>query len=210
MAEFFGTFSQGPSGTFISGNPRPLFQLTAPFGFKDPGGRVWEVPAGEKVDGASIPKAFWSFIGGPFDGNYLDASVVHDYYCRVKTRSDEDTHRNFYFGMRAKGVPEPQAQKMYWAVATFGPKWQLVPRAGSRGPAASGEPETVAVPEAPVDLADPATRAEALRRFEAIGAGLEASDGASFPGSAGATEASLDNLAADAAKTRAAMAGGQP
>jgi Protein of unknown function (DUF1353) len=207
MAEFFGTFSQGPSGTFVSGNPRPLFQLTAPFGFKDPAGRVWQVPAGEKVDGASIPQAFWSFIGGPFDGNYLDASVVHDYYCRVKTRSDADTHRNFYYGMRAKGVPEPKAQQMYWAVATFGPKWKLV-QGASRGPGAG--PETVAVPEPPVDLDDPATRAEALRRFEAIGAGLEASGGASFPAAGGAAEASLDNLAADAARTRDAIAGGRP
>ena len=147
----------------------PVFQLSAPFGFKDPAGRVWPVPSGEKVDGASIPQLFWSFIGGPFEGNYLYASVVHDYYCRVKTRADKDTHLNFYYGMRAKGVPKPQADKMYWAVSSFGPKWQLV---GSRGPGAAPE---AAVPLPPVDLDDPVTRDEALRRFEEIGAGLEAS-----------------------------------
>ena len=175
MPEFFGSFSQGPDGRFVSGDPRPVFQLSAPFGFKDPAGRVWPVPSGEKVDGASIPQLFWSFIGGPFEGNYLYASVVHDYYCRVKTRADKDTHLNFYYGMRAKGVPKPQADKMYWAVSSFGPKWQLV---GSRGPGAAPE---AAVPLPPVDLDDPATRDEALRRFEEIGAGLEASGGASFP-----------------------------
>ncbi len=206
MPEFFGSFSEGPDGRFVTGDPRPVFRLSAPFGFKDPAGRVWPVPKGEEVDGASIPKLFWSFIGGPFEGNYLYASVVHDFYCRVKTRSTDDTHKTFYYGMRAKGVPEPQAMKMYSAVATFGPKWRLTP--GVRG--GPGEAEPVAVPDAPIDLSDPAAQAEALRRIEAIGAGLEASGGASFPGADGVTPATLDSLAADAERTRAAFTGGRP
>lgn len=203
MAENFGVFSQGPDGRFVSGNPRPVFRLSAPFGFKDPAGQVWQVPAGETVDGASIPQLFWSFIGGPFEGNYLYASVVHDYYCRAKTRSAEDTHRTFYYGMRAKGVAEAQAKKMFWAVSTFGPKWQLV---RPRGLAEDAEP--VAEPAAPVDLDDAATREEALRRFDTVGAALEASDGASFAGEAGTAAASLDSLEADAARVRARVAEG--
>ncbi|WP_259665689.1 MULTISPECIES: DUF1353 domain-containing protein [Rhizobium] len=73
-AEFFGNFSSGPSGQFIDADPRPLFELSNNFSFDDPNGLKWDVPAGEKVDGASIPQAFWSIIGGPFEGPYLKAS----------------------------------------------------------------------------------------------------------------------------------------
>lgn len=45
------------------------------------------VPKGFKTDGASIPRLFW-FVGWrPFDGDTLQASIVHDYlyktdFCR--------------------------------------------------------------------------------------------------------------------------------
>ena len=46
--------------------------------YTDPYGEVWVAPAGSRVDGASIPRAFWSVIGGPFEGKYRNASVLHD------------------------------------------------------------------------------------------------------------------------------------
>ena len=49
MPQTFGQFSAGPDGRFVSGAPRPKFRLLAAFGFKDPNGRVWEVPAGVEV-----------------------------------------------------------------------------------------------------------------------------------------------------------------
>jgi hypothetical protein len=206
----FGSFSQGPDGRFLSGNPRPRFRLTAPFGFRDPGGRVWQVPAGVEVDGASIPRAFWTAIGGPFDGNYLHASVVHDHFCRTRTRSAEDTHRTFYFGMRAKNVPDNQAKLMFWAVSTFGPKWRLVLRPGAEGLGMGAEVQE-AEPVTEADLEDPATVAEAKARFEAVARSLEASDGARFESTAGERDASLENLEADAARVRDAVeGGGQP
>jgi hypothetical protein len=199
MPASFGQFSVGPDGRFIDAAPRPKFKLLADFGFKDPQGLVWQVPAGTVVDGASIPRTFWSVIGGPFDGNYLCASVVHDHFCVVRTRSAEATHRAFYLGMRAKGVPDPQAKKMFWAVSTFGPRWRL-----SRV-RAEGDP--VAVPLPDVDLDDPALEQEAWRRFEAVSASLEATDGARFPTDSGLAEASLESLEADAARVRGAVAG---
>src|SRR3954447_8189198 len=42
--------------------------------YTDPYGQVWVAPAGSKVDGASIPRAFWSVIGVPFEGKYRKAS----------------------------------------------------------------------------------------------------------------------------------------
>ena len=205
MPQSFGQFSPGPDGRFVSSAPRPKFRLLAPFGFKDPHGRVWEVPKGVEVDGASIPRAFWTVIGGPFEGNYLNASVVHDHYCRVRTRTAQDTHRTFYYGMRAMGVSEAQAKKMLWAVTTFGPNWQLV------GPRDRGEESpSVAVADPEVDLEDAATRARAEARFEEIAQALQESDGSRIPGEAGAADASLESIEADAARFRSSLTGGQP
>ncbi len=52
----------------------------------DPDGVVWIAPAGSVVDGASIPRVLWSFMGGPFDGKYRNASVLHDVAYDQKTR----------------------------------------------------------------------------------------------------------------------------
>jgi hypothetical protein len=202
MPQSFGQFSPGPDGRFVSGAPRPKFRLLAAFGFKDPHGKVWEVPAGVEVDGASIPRAFWSVIGGPFDGNYLNASVVHDHYCRVRSRSAQDTHRAFYYGMRAAGVSEPQAKKMFWAVSTFGPKWELVRRRGG-----VGEDEEVAVPAPEIDLDDAATRARAEERFREVSEVLEESGGERMPGE---PDASLESIEADAERFRSSLGGGRP
>src|SRR5205807_2038040 len=38
--------------------------------YTDPKGVVWIAPAGSVIDGASIPRALWSFMGGPFEGKY--------------------------------------------------------------------------------------------------------------------------------------------
>src|ERR1043166_8599109 len=46
--------------------------------YTDPRGGVWVAPAGSKVDGASIPRSLWTFRGGPFEGRYRNASVLHD------------------------------------------------------------------------------------------------------------------------------------
>jgi hypothetical protein len=196
----FGSFSVGPDGRFVSASPRPKFKLLAPFGFKDPQGRIWEVPAGVEVDGASIPRVFWTIIGGPFEGNYLHASVVHDHFCRTRTRSAEDTHKTFYLGMRAKGVPEATAKKMFVAVSAFGPKWRLT-RAGPQE-SARAEP----LPD--VDLDDAATREQANRSFYAIAQSLEASGGDRFATAGGGmAEASIENLQAEAERLRESVAG---
>src|SRR5215471_561969 len=83
-----------------------LMRLVEPFGFLDPEQKRWPVPPGAKVDGASIPQALWSLIGGPFEGKYRDASVVHDYYCDVRTEPWRAVHKVFYNAMRASDVSE--------------------------------------------------------------------------------------------------------
>jgi Protein of unknown function (DUF1353) len=96
--------------------------LMEPYGFIDPFGKEWNVPTGYKTDGASVPMALWALYP-PFTGNYRSAAVIHDYYCDNKDRSWQDTHKVFYFAMRAAHVDETTAKVMYSAVYLFGPRW---------------------------------------------------------------------------------------
>jgi hypothetical protein len=94
-----------------------------PFQFIDAHARKWSVPRGTSVDGASIPQVFWSLIGGPFEGKYRNASVIHDYYCQIRNRRWQDVHAAFYEAMLASGVEQGKALVMYKAVENFGPRW---------------------------------------------------------------------------------------
>ena len=91
--------------------------------FVDPAQDLWIAPKGSIVDGASIPQPFWSIIGGPFEGLYRDASVIHDVACDERKKHWWAVHEVFYFGMRARGVNAIQAKVMYAAVYHFGPRW---------------------------------------------------------------------------------------
>jgi hypothetical protein len=98
-------------------------KLTEPFAFVDARGKYWSVPSGVVVDGASIPQFFWSLIGGPFEGPYRQASVIHDRFCDTRTRSYPDVHNMFYEAMLVDGVGPKKAWMMYQAVVKFGPTW---------------------------------------------------------------------------------------
>lgn len=125
--EYFGKFNGEPKLLVKSNtNGRPTFILLEPFSFKDPNGLLWNTPKGAEVNGASIPQVAWSIFGGPMSGRYINASIIHDHYCKIKTRTAHDTHRNFYYGMLANGVKKTKARTMYFAVRTFGPSWKLV------------------------------------------------------------------------------------
>lgn len=105
-------------------------KLVAPFAYVDSAGVTWDVPAGEQTDGASIPRVFWT-THPPFTGKYRAAAVIHDYYCRVQSRTWQATHNVFYEAMRAAGVDERTATVMWAAVYNFGPRWG--PGVGRRG-----------------------------------------------------------------------------
>jgi Protein of unknown function (DUF1353) len=100
-------------------------QLVAPFTYIDSRDVTWSVPAGTRVDGASIPSVFWSIIGAPYTGKYREASVIHDYYCATKSRHWKAVHKVFLDGMLARGVAKKQAELMYLAVYRFGPRWDF-------------------------------------------------------------------------------------
>lgn len=92
----------------------------------DPRGKVWTAPAGWKIDGASIPRCCWSIAGGPFEGRYRDASVIHDYYCDTKTETWEATHQVFQDGMVTSGASSLDVVTKYFAVYKFGPRWDAM------------------------------------------------------------------------------------
>lgn len=103
-----------------------IMTLLNRFAFVDDAQLVWSVPAMAQVDGASIPQFAWSILGSPFVGRYRKASVVHDWYCDIRTREWKATHRMFYEAMRASKVSGAKARIMYAAVYYAGPRWDIV------------------------------------------------------------------------------------
>ncbi len=113
--------------------------LTEPYAFVDPEGEEWAVPQGYQTDGASVPAALWALYP-PFTGSYRSAAVIHDYYCDNKERTWQDTHKVFYYAMRAANVAEKTAKIMYGAVYLFGPRWGPGTGPGQRNAAPAATP----------------------------------------------------------------------
>ena len=217
--EHFGTFLDQLKGAFLpEAKPRPLFKLDTDFRFKDPNGLMWSAPAGAEVDGASIPQFFWSIVGGPFEGPYISASVIHDHYCKTKERTAHDTHRNFYYGMRAANVEDWRAKLMHWAVDTFGPSWKLQRKVVMQQQCSSAPGQTsicTSVPRLEVklvttpgaDLSDPIVLAAAIAKTNAIARTLRTSNGAVLDiTSAGVVAATLDNISSSSENYRQVFA----
>lgn len=80
---------------------------------------VIEVPKGFMSDGASIPKIFWSLIGGP-TGKYFYAAILHDYLYYTKTYKRWKADKIFYEAMGVLGVPNWKRSIMHLAVRLFG------------------------------------------------------------------------------------------
>ena len=104
--------------------PERDMRLVEAFTFIDGTGKRWSVPAGVVINGASIPRAFWTLVGSPYTGNYRRASVVHDHYCVTKSEPWRDVHRMFFNAMVAGGVTETEAKVLYAAVYAGGPRWK--------------------------------------------------------------------------------------
>ena len=95
------------------------------FRYTDPQGIVWVAPAGSVVDGASIPRSLWSFMGGPFEGKYRNASVLHDVAYTMQNRPPKECDRMFYNAMRRSGVSALEAKTMYFSLLRFGRHWKF-------------------------------------------------------------------------------------
>ena len=92
--------------------------------YTDPYGEVWVAPAGSRVNGASIPRGFWSIIGGPFEGKYRNASVLHDVAYDQQNRPWQEADRMFYNAMRCSGVGALTAKTIYYTLVRHGRHWK--------------------------------------------------------------------------------------
>ena len=93
--------------------------------YTDPNGIEWVAPIGSVVDGASIPRSIWSIMGGPFEGKYRNASVLHDVAYGEHKRPWQDCDRMFYYAMRCSGVSAVEAKTMFYALYRFGHHWKF-------------------------------------------------------------------------------------
>ena len=117
-------YYSGPVDTRWESDGRSMTLLTE-LRYTDPKGEVWIAPAGSKVDGASIPRSLWTIMGGPFEGKYRDASVLHDVAYDEHNRPWQDCDRMFYNAMRCSGVSAVEAKTMYYALYKFGHHWKF-------------------------------------------------------------------------------------
>lgn len=126
------------------------FKTLRRFTFTDPDGLQWIVPEGAEINGASIPRLLWTVYGAPMgaynkgaEASYLNASVIHDFYCDTKggeeKRTAHSTHKAFYYAMLTDGVDPSRAAQMYYAVRTFGPHWWVERTFSADGESARAE-----------------------------------------------------------------------
>lgn len=124
IAQFEGELVLEPPGCESVG----LCTIKDKLRFRDTKGVDWEAAAGLKTDGASIPPVFQPIVGKPFERSFIKAAIIHDHYCERHVRSWRQTHRVFYEGLIAEGVPTAKAKVMYYGVYLGGPKWvELIP-----------------------------------------------------------------------------------
>lgn len=89
-----------------------------------PSNKTVTVPAGFLTDGASIPRALWSFAS-PI-GRHAQAAILHDYLCECLTVMVDGTpefitrkeaDQIFRESLMVLGVPKLKARTMYMAVS---------------------------------------------------------------------------------------------
>lgn len=123
-AQSFGRFLGRPQTEWNEDGRK--MRLLQDFTYEDPQGVRWTAPASSEINGASIPHWLWSLIGGPYEGRYRDASIVHDVECTAPYKHDwKSVHRMFYHAVRAGKADEFTSRLMFAAVYHFGPRWKF-------------------------------------------------------------------------------------
>ena len=95
------------------------WMLCCPFSYVAKDREVIVVPTGFITDGASIPKVFWSMIGGPLSGRYICSAVIHDFLC-FKAHQNQYSRKRadiiFEQAMREEGATFIKRKVMYLGV----------------------------------------------------------------------------------------------
>lgn len=82
-----------------------------------------DVPKGFVTDGGSIPRFFWRVIGHPFESEYIDRYVEHDYDYAVGSISRKEADEKLREGLKADGMGFFKRNLIYFAVRWFGAKY---------------------------------------------------------------------------------------
>ena len=100
-------------GVYVGGG---RWKLTAPFEYHSEKYGIIKVPSFLISDGASIPKPFYSLIGGRWTGKYVEASIIHDflYFKQIYSRRKSDLI--FLEAMKVLKVSRWKRKVMYYAV----------------------------------------------------------------------------------------------
>lgn len=96
------------------------WKLTAPFEYHSKRYGVIKIPTNFISDGASIPKIFYSLIGGRWTGKYVEAAICHDwlYFSQIYSRRKSD--RIFLNAMKVLRVSWWKRRMMFYAVRIGG------------------------------------------------------------------------------------------
>jgi hypothetical protein len=150
QAEFVGRLGFQPAGCKSTGQ----CELVYDFGYIDPKGVGWQAKAGLKTDGASRPPWAQSIIGGAWDGEFIQAAVIHDHYCERTVKPRTATHRMFYDALIESGVSKAKALAMYYAVMVGSHMWISLmegqPCSGMSNCIRSRPPSQVVIPGASI------------------------------------------------------------
>lgn len=99
-------------------------RLLEPFAFHDAQGRQWNAPAGQILDGRSLPMPFLDRIGQPFVGDYRHTNVIYEAQVKAMSRPWYEVHRMFYQASVAEGVQQVQAKEMFMLLYAAGVRWE--------------------------------------------------------------------------------------
>lgn len=104
---------------YIAVPGKNCFALEDDYSFTIGALEIW-IPAGFAWNGASIPQALWSELGGRFEPETMLPSLEHDfnYLCHCVDRDTADKH--FHDHCRANGMSRLKAEAMYEALHAFG------------------------------------------------------------------------------------------
>lgn len=78
------------------------------------------IPAGFITDGASIPRFLWRVIGHPFESDYIEVYVMHDYDYATGRILRADADSKMRDGLAANGMGWLKRNLVYAGVRLFG------------------------------------------------------------------------------------------
>lgn len=90
----------------------------------------YDIPAGFVTDGASIPRFAWRVIDHPFQSDYIEIYVEHDYDYQTGRISRKEADEKMLDGLKSKGMGYFKRYTIYLAVRWFGSKYYNKKRKG--------------------------------------------------------------------------------